>query len=133
MPKPHSKQTAAPARRHAKDGKQPTGKQFQKRRTVGEGLKLADDAHAATWRLYCEVLGFWRSCADRRCKRHRRCCGEPARCLMRGLPGVAPAERDKAEKEVIAGGPRRIPPATHMEYVVRRQAVPALTTWRGGA
>ena len=113
--------------------KQPTEKDFQKRRTVEQGIKLADDAHVATWRLYCEVFRFWRSCATKRCRRGRGCMGEPARCLMRGLPSVTPAQRQAAEKAIAAGGPRRIPPATHMEYVVRRQSLPMLTTWRGGA
>lgn len=111
--------------------KQPTEKAFLKRRTFDQGLKLADDAHAATWRLYCEVLRFWRSCRLKRCKRERRCTGEPAPCLMRGLPSVTQAERIAAEKAVIAGGPRRIKPASHMEYVVRRQPLASLTTWRG--
>jgi hypothetical protein len=113
--------------------KRPGDKQFLKRRTVEEGLKLADDAHTATWRLYCEVFRFWRSCPVKRCKRERRCMGEPARCLMRGLPGVPPAQRVAAEKDVAAGGPRRVAPATHMEWVARRQPLPVLTTWRGTA
>lgn len=113
--------------------KQPTDKQFLKRRTVDEGLKLADDAHAAVWRLYCDVFRFWRWCLNNACKRHRRCCGEPARCLMQCLPSVPPVERPKAQNGVIAGGPRKIPPASHMEYLVRRQPLTALTTWRAGA
>ena len=52
---------------------------------------------------------------------------------MRGLPAVPPAARDAAAKAVIAGGPRKIPPASHMEYVVRRQPLPFLTTWRAGS
>jgi hypothetical protein len=83
------------------------------------------------WRLYCEVFRFWRICRNKPCKRHRRCAGEPARCLMQGLPSVPPAERPKAQSEVIAGGPRKIPPASHMEYLVRRQPLHALTGWRG--
>jgi hypothetical protein len=118
--------------KHTKS-KQPTEKQFLKRRTVAQGLKLADDAHAAVWRLYCEVFRFWRSCRMKRCKREKRCLGEPAGCLMRGLPGVPANERETARAQVRAGGPRRIPPASHMEYVVRRQALPILTTWRGRA
>ena len=113
--------------------KQPTAKAFLKRRSFDEGKKLADDAHAATWRLYCEVFAFWRKCESKPCRRHRRCCGEAAACLMRGLPTVPAAEREAAEKAVRAGGPRRIPPATHMEYVVRRQPLPLLTAWRPGA
>ncbi len=111
--------------------KQPNEKQFLKRRTVEQGLKLADDAHAATWRLYCEVLRFWRACPVKKCRRHRRCLGEPTACLMRGLPAVPPQRLRAAERDVIAGGPRRLPPATHLEWVVRRQPLPALTSWRG--
>jgi hypothetical protein len=110
--------------------KKPTAKDFQKRRTFEQGRKLADDAHVATWRLYCEVFRFWQSCRFKPCRRHRRCCGEPAGCLMRGLPSVTPAARVTAEKKVIAGGPRFIPPANHMEYVVRRQPLPLLAAWR---
>ena len=112
--------------------KAPGEKQFLKRRTFAQGKGLADDAHAATWRLYCETFRLWTSCRLKPCKRHRRCCGEPAACLMRGLPSVPPAERAAAEKAVVAGGPRRIPPATHMEYVVRRQPLASLVAWRPG-
>lgn len=127
-----------PASRRSKNkpsssGKQPAEKQFLKRRSFAEGKKLADDAHAAVWRLYCDVFRFWRWCRMKPCKRHRRCCGEPARCLMNKLPSVAPAERPKAQAEVIAGGPRKIPPASHMEYLVRRQPLHSLTGWPGAA
>jgi len=37
-----------------------TEREFTKRRTAEAGLKLADAAHVATWRLYCEVLALWR-------------------------------------------------------------------------
>ena len=94
---------------HKSPTKQPTAKAFLKRRTFDQGKKLADDTHAATWRLYCEVFSLFRSCRFKPCRRHRRCCGEPAACLMRGLPAVPPAARDAAAKAVIAGGPRKIP------------------------
>jgi len=110
--------------------KQKDEKKFTKRRSVEDGLKLADAAHEATWRLYCEVLRFWRACKARKCRRHRRCLGEPAGCLMRGLPSVPYEQRLAAAKGVIAGGPRRLAPATHLEWVVRREPLPALTTWR---
>ena len=42
--------------------RKPGEKDFTKRRTVDEGLALSDAAHAAVWRLYCEVFKFWRSC-----------------------------------------------------------------------
>jgi hypothetical protein len=36
----------------------------------------------------------------------------------------------EAEKEVVAGGPRRLPAATHLEWLVRRLPLPSLTRWR---
>jgi len=50
---------------------------------------------------------------------------------MRGLPSVSQAQRLAAATDVIAGGPRRIAPATHLEWLVRREPLPALTAWRG--
>ena len=111
---------------------EPNRKSFTKRRTVEQGLQVADAAHAAVWRLYCAVFGFWRACSGKQCRRHRRCLGEPAGCLMRGPPSVPPAERLKAEQEVIAGGPRRIAPASHIEWTVRRSALATLTSWKLG-
>jgi hypothetical protein len=111
--------------------KTPSDKIFTKRRSVEDGLKLADAAHEAVWRLYCEVFGFWRACSGKKCRRHRRCLGEPAGCLMRGLPSVAPARQLAAAKEVAAGGPRRVPPATHLEFIARREPLTVLTSWRG--
>jgi hypothetical protein len=49
---------------------------------------------------------------------------------MHGLPSVPQALRLAAAKEVAAGGPRRVPPATHMEWIARREP---LTTWRNGS
>ena len=111
--------------------KQPTEKDFLKRRSREDGIKLTDEAHLATWRLYCEALRFWRSCKTHKCRRHRRCLGQPAPCLMRGLPGVPHGQRLDAATQVIAGGPQRIAPATHMEWLVRREPLQALTSWRG--
>jgi hypothetical protein len=88
--------------------KHPQEKDFLKRRSKEDGIKLADAAHVATWRLYCEALHFWRTCKGRKCRRHRYCLGQPASCLMRGLPGVSQAQRLAAATDVIAGGPRRI-------------------------
>jgi hypothetical protein len=110
--------------------KQKDEKKFTKRRSVEDGLKLADAAHEATWRIYCEVLRFWRGCKVRKCRRHRCCLGNAAGCLMRGLPSVPEAQRLAAAKEVMRGGPRRLEPATHLEWVVRREPLPVLTTWR---
>jgi hypothetical protein len=110
--------------------KTPNEKDFTKRRSVEAGLKLADAAHAATWRLYGEVLALWRACRNKKCRRHRRCLGAPAPCLMRALPTVPQARALQAAKEVMAGGPRRVPPATHLEWTVRREPLPSLMRWR---
>lgn len=108
----------------------PNEKDFTKRRSVEAGLKLADAAHEATWRLYCDVLALWRDCRVKKCRRHRRCLGEPAACLFRALPCVPQARQLEATKAVMAGGPRRIPPATHLEWNVRREPLSRLMTWR---
>lgn len=104
-------------------------KEYTKRHSVDAGIALADAAHRATWRLYCDVLKFWRGCKVNRCRRYRRCDGESAGCLMRGLHSVPPEQRVAATAAVIKGGPRRIAPATHMEWLVRRQPLPMLTSW----
>ena len=105
---------------------------YGKRRSFEQGRALVDAAHIATFTLYCDVLAFWGRCPKRPCKRHRRCAGEPTGCLMRNLPFVPQAERLKAEKEVIAGGPRRIAPATHIEWQVRRVALATAVSWGFG-
>jgi hypothetical protein len=105
---------------------------FLKRRSFEEGKALVDAAHIATHRLYCDTLAFWRCCSKRPCKRHRRCVGEPTGCLMRGLPSVPQAERLKAQQEVIAGGPRRMPPATHIEWFVRRTELATVVSCGSG-
>jgi hypothetical protein len=51
---------------------------------------------------------------------------------MRGLPSVPQAERLKAQQEVIAGGPRRMPPATYIEWFVRRTALATVVSWGFG-
>jgi hypothetical protein len=51
---------------------------------------------------------------------------------MRGLMFVPPSQRLKAQKEVIAGGPRRIAPATHIEWFVRRNELKTLVSWGFG-
>ena len=110
-----------------------TAKQsFLKRRSFAQGKALLDLAHIATRRLYCDSLRFWRSCPGRPCKRHRRCLGDPTNCLLRGLIFVPPSMRLRARKRVIAGGPRRIPPASHCEWQIRRATFQEVVSWRFG-
>jgi hypothetical protein len=110
--------------------KSPGEKDFTTRRSIEAGLALADAAHVATWRLYSEVLRLWRTCRIKQCRRHRRCLGEPAACLLRALPSVVHAQQLEAAKAVMAGGPRRVPPATPLEWKVRREPLPALMKWQ---
>jgi hypothetical protein len=109
-----------------------TKQNYLKRRSFEQGKAEIDAAHLATQRLYCDALKFWRRCARRPCKRHRRCCGEPTRCLMRGLLFVPRSRRLAAQKAVIAGGPRRLAPATHIEWFVRRTDLNSVTSWDVG-
>jgi hypothetical protein len=76
------------------------------------------------------VLALWRGCRNKKCRRHRRCLGEAAACLLRAQPTIPQARLMEAEKEVMAGGPRRVPPAPHLEWIVRREPLPRLTRWR---
>ena len=107
----------------------PPAQNFLKRRSFPEGLALVDAAHIATHRLYCDALALWRRCSMRTCKRHRRCLGAPTGCLLRALPFVPPSQRAKAQQSATAGGPRRIPPATHIEWQVRRTALQTVVQW----
>ena len=108
----------------------PNQQNFLKRRTVEQGLAMMNEAHLATQRLYCEVLKFWRRCRHRPCKRHRRCVGEPDRCLFRGFHQVPPTQRLVAQRKVIVGGPRHIRPANNMEREVRKSEFRSVLMWR---
>ncbi|MGO9401625.1 MAG: hypothetical protein ACLP19_27865 [Xanthobacteraceae bacterium] len=122
-----------PSRRNNPWRNKPKTKQdFLKRRSFEDGRALVDAAHIAIHRLYCDALSFWRRCPQPACKRHRRCFGEPTGCLMRNLPSVPQAERLKAQEDVIAGGPRRIAPATHVEWCMRRTELATLVSWGFG-
>ncbi len=107
-------------------------KKYLKRRSFAQGRAEVDAAHISTHRLYCDALRFWRRCALKPCRRHRCCMGEPTGCLTRGLLFVPPSLRLRAQKLVIAGGERRIAPATHIEWTVRRSELQKLVTWGFG-
>jgi len=61
-----------------------------------KGLLLP--AAAAAWRFANDQFAFWKLCANRRCRRARRCCGEPRACFDRHLPHVP----ENARKRVLA-------------------------------
>jgi hypothetical protein len=103
---------------------------YHKRRTFEQGLAEVNAAHRMTFRLYCDSLDLWRRCGLGKCRRHRCCLGgEPNMCFTRALPFVHPQRRIEARRQVIKGGPRRIAPATHIEWFVRREELKALMRW----
>jgi hypothetical protein len=48
---------------------------------------------------------------------------------MRGLLHVPPSRRLKAQQDVIAGGPRHVAPATHIEWIIRRAEFKTVASW----
>ena len=76
--------------------------------------------HAAVMKLYCDVLEIWSVCPYKRCRRARQCVGDSNKCLkQRWWDEVPESLRDWVKAEVVAGGPRRVPPATSDERVAR--------------
>ena len=55
-------------------------------------------AAALAWRWANDQFAFWKLCANRRCRRARRCCGEPRACLDRHLPSVPQHARDRVRR-----------------------------------
>jgi hypothetical protein len=101
--------------------KKPANRQYvNKRHTPQQQQEQRSAAKAATQRLYCDALELWRGCAGKTCRRHLRCMGDPAKCLDRGLRNVPRWRQDRAAADVLAGGPRRIAPANHKEWAMRR-------------
>jgi hypothetical protein len=114
-----------PAWRNKKSSKQ----NFLKRRSFEEGQALIDAAQVATYRLYADAFRHWRRCAEPPCKRHRRCLGEPGRCFTYAIYYAAPSRRLLARRMVIAGGPRRVAPASHIEWQIRRTVFQTVLSW----
>jgi hypothetical protein len=42
---------------------------------------------------------------------------------------LPPSLRRRAQQQVIAGGPRRVPLASHVEWTVRRTEISELVSW----
>ncbi len=93
---------------------------YNKRLTPDEQKAQREAAFAVIRRLYCEVLPLWRTCPRGLCRRHRNCFGEARICLPRAWPLTPLGLQKLASQQVAAGGSRRIPPATHMEWELRR-------------
>ena len=92
---------------------------FFKRSTPDEQVAQREIAFAAIKRLYAESLPLWRVCGRGFCRRHQRCGGEAVKCMTRAWPLVPPEVQRRAYEEVMRGGPRRLPPATHLEQHLR--------------
>jgi hypothetical protein len=93
---------------------------LNKRYTPKQQQALHNAAKAATQRLYCDVLELWRGCPNKNCRRHLRCVGALASCRKRCVAKIPSWRRHRAYTDVVAGGPRRIPPANHKEWGMRR-------------
>jgi hypothetical protein len=93
---------------------------LHKRHTAAELEALRKAATAALSRIYCDVIGLWKVCPKKACKRHRRCAGAAWPCLIRGRAGVPRGRYPKIIAEAGAGGPRRLPPINHLEAQLRR-------------
>lgn len=90
---------------------------LHKRYTAAQHVARQQAAMNALRRIYCDVVGLWRSCAVRRCKRHRRCCGDAWSCLQRGR--VPASLRARIHEQVRTGGPDRLPPVNSVERKMR--------------
>jgi hypothetical protein len=94
--------------------------QWHKRHTPEEQREQRAAAFAAIRKLYAEVLPVWRTCQRGFCRRHKSCGGANAqRCLTRCWPLLSEQQQTRAWVDVIAGGPRRVRSATHLEQHLR--------------
>jgi hypothetical protein len=107
--------------------KPPNRNDLNKRYTPKQQQARRNAALAATQRLYCDVLALWKGCRNKQCKRQRSCMGEPAVCLKAAWPGVPQHRHNEIREAVIAGGPRRKKPQTHVEWNLRRYPPSSLT------
>lgn len=93
---------------------------FNKRLTPDEQAAQREAAFTMIRRLYGETLPLWRFCRCGHCRRHKTCVGDVRSCLERGWPQMPPEVQIEAHHAVMRGGPRRLPPATHREWQLRR-------------
>jgi hypothetical protein len=50
---------------------------------------------------YCHLFKFWRACRDKRCRRHRRCCGDTSECLKRRLGEITRHAQFQARQAIL--------------------------------
>ena len=69
-------------------------------------------AEAARLQLhYCNLFKFWRACRSKRCRRHRRCCGDSNECLKRRIEEIPRMAQFQARQAVMAATPKHAGPA----------------------
>ena len=95
---------------------------FWKRRTPDDETVLREATFVAIRQLYIESSPLWRVCPRGFCRRHQCCRDASGACLKRGWPLMPPRVQAQAYEEVKRGGPRRLPPATHLECTLRSYA-----------
>jgi hypothetical protein len=93
---------------------------YNKRLTRDEQVAQREVAFDAIRRLYAEALPLWQFCGRGFCRRHQTCSGEVRPCLKRAWPLFPPALLETAHALARAGGPRRLPASTHVEWLLRR-------------
>ena len=73
-------------------------------------------------RHYCDVFKFWRACPLKRCRRDRRCSGDPNACLKRREREVPrKAQWDARQKIIVA-----TPPDTGAPERMARELMPGM-------
>jgi hypothetical protein len=59
-------------------------------------------------RRYCDAFALWRACANKACRRHRRCSGDQHACLKRAIVTVPRTEQWRVRETILAATPRNI-------------------------
>lgn len=69
-----------------------------------------DAEKAALRRAYCDLFGFWRACALKRCRRERACGGDAGICLARRIKEVARDAQWQARQNIMRATPAEAGP-----------------------
>ncbi len=59
-------------------------------------------------RRYCDAFKLWRTCARKRCRRERACCGDQNACLARAFGVVPHRTQWQARQDVLDATPVNI-------------------------
>jgi hypothetical protein len=82
-------------------------------KTIAAGVKYAARYAAEKARQqqrYCDAFALWRCCAEKYCRRHRRCCGNPDACLGKAvaLDRVPHRLAWQTRQDILTATPRNI-------------------------